>query len=65
MPSKHVAQLKLLLSTFFFLLIVGAWIVLSFFFEADSFSLLAYAAVAGFFLYAVMWDAHELSKYSS
>ena len=64
MPSKHVAQLKLLLSTFFFLLTSGAWIVLSFFFETDSFTLFAYAAVAGLFFFALMADAHEVSKHS-
>lgn len=65
MSSKFAAQVKLLLSIFFLLLIAGAWTVLSSFYETDAFLIFAYAVVVLFFFYAVMADAHELTKHSS
>ena len=65
MSSKLVVQIKLLLSIFFLLLIVGAYTASSFFYETDAFVTFAHALVVGFLFYAVMSDAYELTKYSS
>lgn len=65
MPPKFAVRLKLLLSSLFLLFITGTWEVLSSFYETDAFVIFAYALVVGFFVYAVMVDAHEVSKHSS
>ena len=65
MSSKSTVQLRLLLSTFFLLLTAGVGTVVHFFFETDAFVLFAFSAAAGYFFYAVMADANELSKHNS
>jgi ABC-type nitrate/sulfonate/bicarbonate transport system permease component len=65
MSSKLAMQLRLFISIFFLLLIVGVWTVLSSLYETDAFVMFSFATVAGFFVYAIMSDAQELNKHSS
>lgn len=65
MSSKLAVQLRLFISIFFLLLIVGVWTVLSFLHETDAFVMFSFAAVVGFLVYAIMSDAQELNKHSS